>query len=776
MALVLKTKYCSQQDALPTSGARSEGSAGRKDLCTAFSFAALEVLAQESGRVADQAMRIGTEARSGNARSLRVKAENQTNAGDGLGSKQKSKPKSRKETPLQGQSSEKSSQDRLSVPEKEDVECWPGEAPTSSLSAGARLSPDSGDQHRRLSSLRTRSRAAKPTVSADASPKCENSTDPDWSPTASPRHEEAVSCSPAEGEASIHQAGSSKALDMAPTRASVEAACRQAQIKKHAAAELVAVARSLALEASRACKRQRVQPKLSHRASSSSSPFLGARVAVYWPNDKQFYKGKVISVKGDGYDYQIEYDDLWTEWLCLSNERFRLVGPRAVSAGCNDALLEQLQSLEAEGLHLAENPATPCQKPAEPEPSGEAALGWKISVFCRADSCSYEGQLIAHKPSSNLHHILYQDGEDEWLCLQQEQIQWMQHLDRPSPAGLKPGESAPVGEEAIGWQISVYWRASCQFLSASVTFFNSEENQHLVTYSNGDEEHICLASQCIKYNQVLQSKQTSSSGELKANPGSDRKWTFKTSKPRSSRMASAKRQSSWGNLNLEAKDGGGCESGRADRGQGDSPVSGIFEYVGPSPDKLPMLLGRHSSLGYLADADKGPDIDSPLDSSSVYKAGLLSPGSDLQSFQSKLSSQALCPVDGGNPWRMGSPFRGLELPEEGTLPSLSYLKSEADCEGRLGLQLEEKFLGGIDRPSTAPSPVPLLENVSHPPFSDSLLVGEPMGCHPSLHNNMGSGHISSDSLEGSDDYLDIHALMEMPADNPPSDWFTLQPL
>ena len=50
-------------------------------------------------------------------------------------------------------------------------------------------------------------------------------------------------------------------------------------------------------------------------------------------------QGKVISVKGDGYDYQIEYDDLWTEWLCLSNERFRLVGPRAISAGCNDALL-----------------------------------------------------------------------------------------------------------------------------------------------------------------------------------------------------------------------------------------------------------------------------------------------------------------------------------------------------------------------------------------------------------------------------------------------------
>ena len=48
----------------------------------------------------------------------------------------------------------------------------------------------------RLSSLRTRSRAVKPTVPTDLSPRCGNSTDPDWSPTASPRREEAVSCTP----------------------------------------------------------------------------------------------------------------------------------------------------------------------------------------------------------------------------------------------------------------------------------------------------------------------------------------------------------------------------------------------------------------------------------------------------------------------------------------------------------------------------------------------------------------------------------------------------
>ena len=78
---------------------------------------------------------------------------------------------------------------------------------------------------------------------------------------------------------------------------------------------------------------------------------------------------------------------------------------------------------------------------------------------------------------------------------------------------------------------------------------------------------------------------------------------------------------------------------KGDMTQGDSPVSGIFEYVGPSQDKLPMLLGRHSSLGYLADADKSIKSDSPLDSTSVYSSGLLSADVNLCSLPPKISNQ-----------------------------------------------------------------------------------------------------------------------------------------
>lgn len=96
--------------------------------------------------------------------------------------------------------------------------------------------------------------------------------------------------------------------------------------------------------------------------------------------------------------------------------------------------------------------------------------------------------------------------------------------------------------------------------------------------------------------------------------------------------------------------------------------------------------------------------------------------------------QALCPLDPSTPWRMGSPFQGLEYAPGENL-RLSFPKRE-EGESRIEMQLEGKFLGAIDRPATAPSPVPLLEDMSHPTFSESLLVSDPAGCHPALQSQL----------------------------------------
>ncbi len=85
---------------------------------------------------------------------------------------------------------------------------------------------------------------------------------------------------------------------------------------------------------------------------------------------------------------------------------------------------------------------------------------------------------------------------------------------------------------------------------------------------------------------------------------------------------------------------------------------------------------------------------------------------------------------------MGSPFEGLEFASEEALPGLTFPKREVDHEGRMSLQLEDKFLGAIERPATAPSPMPLLETINHSAFPETLLVSDHAGCQPVLHTNM----------------------------------------
>lgn len=58
------------------------------------------------------------------------------------------------------------------------------------------------------------------------------------------------------------------------------------------------------------------------------------KIELSWQGEMQ---GKVTNVKGE--EHQIEYDDKWTEWLSLNDERFHPVSPRGTSAGCNEPLL-----------------------------------------------------------------------------------------------------------------------------------------------------------------------------------------------------------------------------------------------------------------------------------------------------------------------------------------------------------------------------------------------------------------------------------------------------
>lgn len=75
-------------------------------------------------------------------------------------------------------------------------------------------------------------------------------------------------------------------------------------------------------------------------------------------------------------------------------------------------------------------------------PQGAAAVGWGLSIFSHAEEVWVQGQVLSWNCRQGQHHVLYEDGEDEWLKLGEEHVRW--HSPKCSiahRAGLQKGMS-----------------------------------------------------------------------------------------------------------------------------------------------------------------------------------------------------------------------------------------------------------------------------------------------------------------------------------------------
>ena len=74
------------------------------------------------------------------------------------------------------------------------------------------------------------------------------------------------------------------------------------------------------------------------------------------------------------------------------------------------------------------------------EPQAFAAVGWGLSIFSYAEEVWVKGQVLSWNVRQGQHHVLYEDGEDEWLKLGKEHVQWHSHkCDIAQRAGLQNG-------------------------------------------------------------------------------------------------------------------------------------------------------------------------------------------------------------------------------------------------------------------------------------------------------------------------------------------------
>ncbi len=79
-------------------------------------------------------------------------------------------------------------------------------------------------------------------------------------------------------------------------------------------------------------------------------PKVGHHIEVFWPEDKEFYPGKVVGYNDDSGSFEIHYDDDDREVLRLEDEKWRDVPCNSMSG--NKAKLKELHSIEGDYIEL----------------------------------------------------------------------------------------------------------------------------------------------------------------------------------------------------------------------------------------------------------------------------------------------------------------------------------------------------------------------------------------------------------------------------------------
>jgi hypothetical protein len=74
-------------------------------------------------------------------------------------------------------------------------------------------------------------------------------------------------------------------------------------------------------------------------------------------------------------------------------------------------------------------PEQPSSQPKEPQagaPSGpEDAVGRRVSLYWQGGATWHLAEVMAYNPRTERHHLLYMDGEDEWVELGREVVAWV---------------------------------------------------------------------------------------------------------------------------------------------------------------------------------------------------------------------------------------------------------------------------------------------------------------------------------------------------------------
>ena len=84
-------------------------------------------------------------------------------------------------------------------------------------------------------------------------------------------------------------------------------------------------------------------------------------------------------------------------------------------------------------------------------------MSLSLELNCAGDHKQYQGRILAYKADTKRHLVLWEDGEDEWVDVGEEELTW--HCDRGKSSGFSTG--LPVGEDLTAIQM-LQWSCTCQ--------------------------------------------------------------------------------------------------------------------------------------------------------------------------------------------------------------------------------------------------------------------------------------------------------------------------
>lgn len=90
--------------------------------------------------------------------------------------------------------------------------------------------------------------------------------------------------------------------------------------------------------------------------------------------------------------------------------------------------------------------------------TGREAVGWQLGVYFLGAGEFVRGQVVAFSTLTGRHHVAYQDGEDEWIQLESEALQW-HGLTEQYCLSLPSGTSPVILLEAIEMATSTHTEA-----------------------------------------------------------------------------------------------------------------------------------------------------------------------------------------------------------------------------------------------------------------------------------------------------------------------------